>query len=1704
MPPEPLSWDRKEFLKERKHERSESLGPVARWRDSPHHAPREFNNRWQSAEFRRPPGHGKQGGWHMFSDDSGHGYASSRSNEKMLEDESFRPSFSRGEGRYGRNGRDSRGSYNQRDCKGHSWETSSLSPNTPGRPNDMNNEQRPQDDNMTYSSNPHSDFGSTWDQIQLKDHLDRTGGSNGIAAGQKCDKENSLGSMDWRHLKWSRSGSMSSRGSGFSHSSSSKSIGAIDSSEAKTESQPKNATPVQSPSGDATACVTSAAPSEETNSRKKPRLGWGEGLAKYEKKKVDPADVIMNKDGAVCPVGNMEPVQSFSSHLADKSPRVTMLSDCASPATPSSVACSSSPGVEEKPFGKAAGVDNDSNLYRSPGPELQSHQEGFSFKLEKLDYNSLANVTSSLHELLQSDDPSPMDSSTMRPTAMNKLLIWKGDISKVLEVTESEIDLLENKLKILNSDSRDSCAAASSSLPVEESDKSGKEHATAKNLITRPAPLQIFSSEDTDPQKLALGNGEQGESCGVKDQDMDSPGTATSKFVEQLPLLKVASSDMGNPSGCAENQDLVQTAERDVECLVAGKDEEKSDLSVHGNSRMLLVSEIVTPVSDGLDLCAGVVDTLCDSIFSSNKESANRASDIFNKLLPKDNCGVDISGLGISSSWKNDSLIKEKFKARKRRLRFMERVITLKYKAHQQLWKEDVRLFSERKYRPKSHKKCDLGLRNTTNGNQKHRSSIRSRFSTPGNLSLVPTKEVEKFANKVLCDSQVKLYRNSLKMPALILDKKEKIVTRFVSSNGLVEDPCAVEKERALINPWTPEEKEAFIEKLVVFGKDFKKIASFFDHKTTADCVEFYYKHHKSVAFQKAKKKPDISKLGKSSANTYMINPGTKWNREVNAASLDILGAASVMAAQADGSTRNRTGRLILGGYKNMKISQSEDVTVERSCTFDVIGNERETAAADVLAGICGSLSSEAVSSCITSSIDPGDGCREWKCQKVDSLVRRPLTPDVMQSVDDETCSDESCGEMDPSDWTDEEKSSFIQAVSSHGKDFAMISRCVRTRSQNQCKVFFSKARKCLGLDLVHPRRGNEGASIVDDANGGGSDTEDACVVETGSGISIDKSGCEMNEDLPLSVMDMDHEDSDPEETINLKCDPLGSVENNVKGEVDHLDNKALKSSDALQMEDRPEVVFNDVTNIMDVGDRLSESVPAQRSEAFSADADAVRDNVAEKRSLVAESLIGEGISSDLPKLEGQGERCNTDTSGCGLQVSANDSNSSGSASDMAAEGSCSGLAAECLHQVSVELNSMQKSSVNSLSHENLLATAISVPENSAVVEYGKAINQDRLSSTSDLQEGRDKQSLSVGGDDCHKHLPGLPVLTNIDPAHVLRGYPLHMATKKGINGHISSGNLSEVRNLSKPDGPKDCLLQFGNCKPRSSQDFPLVHQKIERRTDTTKAHSWSSSDTDKPSRNGDVKLFGKILTNTSKSSSSIQENEEKGSNIHNLSNKSSNLKFSGHHNLDGNSGVLKFDSSNYAGLENVPRRSYSFWEGNKVQNGHPSFPDSAILLAKYPAAFGNFPTSSSKLEQKPLQAVRNNEGHVNGASVFPSREISSSSSSGIVDYHQVFSRHRDGGAKVPPFTVDVKQRQDIFDVSRRNGFESSLQQQGRGIAGMNVVGRGGIMVGGPCTGVSDPVAAIRMHYAKTEQYGGQGSIIREEESWRGKGDIGR
>ncbi|KAG5097959.1 hypothetical protein JHK82_047813 [Glycine max] len=123
----------------------------------------------------------------------------------------------------------------------------------------------------------------------------------------------------------------------------------------------------------------------------------------------------------------------------------------------------------------------------------------------------------------------------------------------------------------------------------------------------------------------------------------------------------------------------------------------------------------------------------------------------------------------------------------------------------------------------------------------------------------------------------------------------------FNSSNELVEDPLAIERERSMINCWTSEEKKIFSEKFAAFGKDFQKIASFLDLKKS----------------------------------------GKKRNHKENVNSQKKLVEAPASAHDTTANRRTRLGRLLLW----RKSDESDRVAV------------------DALIDMCDSLSLEAVSS---------------------------------------------------------------------------------------------------------------------------------------------------------------------------------------------------------------------------------------------------------------------------------------------------------------------------------------------------------------------------------------------------------------------------------------------------------------------------------------------------------------------------------------------------------------------------------------------------------------------------------------------------------------------------------------------------------------------------------------------------------------------
>lgn len=367
------------------------------------------------------------------------------------------------------------------------------------------------------------------------------------------------------------------------------------------------------------------------------------------------------------------------------------------------------------------------------------------------------------------------------------------------------------------------------------------------------------------------------------------------------------------------------------------------------------------------------------------------------------------------------------------------------------------------------------------------------------------TRKASDFAHKLLSDSHTKPYRPHLKMPSQILDEVERTQSIFVSQNGLIDNPVAFEKERALINPWTQKEKEKFMEMLCLFGKDFAKISSFLPHKTTADCVEFYYKSHKSDSFAEVRKHLSARKAV-TPGNYLGSRTGKKGKRELNAVSLDELGPPSVLAVQNSNRPKSKptsVRKVKNPGAKNKSSSSNKkrsldspvaaDCQIKNSCSSDkkgvdlpVVGFQKinvgclDTAkSVDPPGCIPWTHSLEGMSSCITTS--PGDKEKSFE-------------------DDEDDCSDDGWQDVGPA-WTDNEKSLLVQGLGLYGNDFERISALVGSRTRDQCKTFFSKSWRVLNLETGFPGNENPGNGyFMADARGGKAVSDEVCVAETESG----------------------------------------------------------------------------------------------------------------------------------------------------------------------------------------------------------------------------------------------------------------------------------------------------------------------------------------------------------------------------------------------------------------------------------------------------------------------------------------------------------------------------------------------------------------------------------------------------------------------------
>ncbi|RCV15313.1 hypothetical protein SETIT_3G048100v2 [Setaria italica] len=1688
MPPPPP--DRRDYLyrEGRRHDGGGAGDPLLppaptppRWRDSPYHPPPPppLRDHARPSPRRAPSsasseGYYRQGGGaydRSYPDEPPLGYTPSRSDRYWVEDDGGGyKSF----GRYGgggggrRDGREVRGSYRRSPFRGYGSDFSRNHPEQPPPPPPRRSPLR---------------------SVAVPICYDPPG--NRVDRG---DRDNLPRVTPWRRRE-SRSEAADAAGAGPV------SLGQTTrpaSSEKEASAQP--------PAGSAPLGTEDEAP------RKKARLGWGQGLAKYEKQKVhgpaDPAEAVADGSPAEAEQKTAFPVPVLpappASAPAPEPPAAPAPPPPAVPAPPPPAAPAPLPEppaepVPEPPAAPApvlvpvpapapapvpapapapvpapapapvpapafctSPVDTPSSAppYCTSAPEDKScEQTGtvtnptkdvpeaadkavnneFSINLDQLGDDPINSLANMLADLLQHDDSCSGDSKG--PTSTSKLLLLKESISKEIEKTELEIDLLEGELKSVNTEA--GTAVEGSPTGVTYAENLSPSSGTSK--VPESAEISQASHVMKEPGELIPSpKPPVVQDADVKGADMMEIEPAPVRNAKTLSSEESAVSPgvAEGPVCAAADLSPLKASER------AGSQNDMHNDRLETSSCHVNADSIKTEISDDIPVtqCSDHDHkySLFGSVTSANNNIAKVMNESLFKSLPADTPHLDLlASSHLLSQRKNDHHIRERLGVCKNRLRLKEQILTLKFKAYRHLWKEDLRLLSAKKQRPKSNKRIDQSNRTSHIGSQRQRSSNRSRLAMPaGNLSTFSTPEMSDVASKLFSEFQIKRCRNYLKMPALIIDEREKERSRFVSKNGFVDDPVLVEKERVMINPWTQEEKEIFMEMFAKFGKDFSKISSFLMHKTTADCVEFYYKHHKSDSFREVKKLLDLRQQQPAS-NFLGAKSGKKWNPEANAASLDMLGVASVVAAHgleyANRVEKISAKSLIRTAYGS-NVSFAAKKSSDMECIDNVPLHERESVAADVLAGICSTLSPEGMGSCITSSADPG--------QKISmTRMEHGLAPEIDRSIDEEdTLSDQEC-EVDPVDWNDDEKSVFIEAMNNYGKDFARISSCVKSKSYEQCKVFFSKARKSLGLDLIH-----QGAADVSmptsDTNGGRSDTDEACAAEMDSAICSTQSCSEIEKDVcPTEKAIGGIITKQPELNISNGFDV-------VDGKTEEDEKKADKNCSIVDHgrfnEDTHQVACGTIdincpesTEKLQGKDDVVDQVNMQNNSAISSSPEQamaahpeVRSSLHSVEVLHQTNKAPLGSGTDASQME----ECSNQALDNKLRKAGNSGASACIASDISTKDNVHFANMTGASTISPAFPPSYKHSVPAdmpPTKPKPLVTPLT-PKDLMPVQFSSAVPDptvicfDGIASITmpNFDDSGNRVSSALGAKDMSKY-PAFKDPTGNQHDALFRnvdGYTNHLTTKlpffseRTASGTVSTSQTDRFT-LTKFQNGRSSSLGLPNTS--DGIQWARKHEEVLQGSLRSCSHNTSSEGDEQQKRPGDVKLFGKILSHQSSLQSPVPPcngNKSKPpspkidiSSVRSLNNPRDRVVCSSRPGIT------------HLGLEERTAKSYGHLDGSTTQ------PEPLLMMAKCQSLAG-----------VPFYSAKNGTVGV------------------FSDYQQ---------PSIQPHQSDPKRLERFSDPQKRNGVEfiSGFQQPSK----ISRFGGAGILV----SGVSDPVAALKAQY---------------------------
>lgn len=245
----------------------------------------------------------------------------------------------------------------------------------------------------------------------------------------------------------------------------------------------------------------------------------------------------------------------------------------------------------------------------------------------------------------------------------------------------------------------------------------------------------------------------------------------------------------------------------------------------------------------------------------------------------------------------------------------------------------------------------------------------------------------------------------------------------FVDNNGLVDDPLELERQAKWKNMWTDEEKEIFLKKFLMFPKNFSKIASYLDQKSTQDVVLYYYANKRTLDLKKLVTEQQAKKASRTPGGRKTITTSGGGN----------------LLTQNINANANNPPTIMPGSYWTL------DSPLQRRMRLASV-NYNENVIEQK-----GSASSASNNSSRRPTILGANSGYQGLNQQDQAANQQPgqgVNPSQPQQQENEA------------KWTEQEKEQFAEALDKFGPDFKAISAFLSTKNFFQCKNYYHNFKK--------------------------------------------------------------------------------------------------------------------------------------------------------------------------------------------------------------------------------------------------------------------------------------------------------------------------------------------------------------------------------------------------------------------------------------------------------------------------------------------------------------------------------------------------------------------------------------------------------------------------------------------------------------------